>query len=124
MIKLLLTKYKKFFIGVALTALLVISANIYIGSVERASFKKGYEEANTAWMVKGKEYVSMIDDEKAKNTALNYTLTLLSEGKLIEEQKRQSAIIKQQQEYLQRPESKKHSFDDHFIKLYNDSLGE
>lgn len=117
-------KYRQYLIGIAVAVLIFFSFNWYVGIKEDAAYDRGFQSANVQWEKKGKEYVAMIDDEKAKNSALNYTLSLLSEGKMIEEQKRQAAVVKQQQEYLQRPEAKKHSFDDNFIKLYNDSLGE
>jgi|AGFS01.1.fsa_nt_gi hypothetical protein len=117
-------KYKQYLIGIAAAVLIFFAFNWYVGTKEDAAYDRGFQSANVQWEKKGKEYVAMIDDEKAKNTALNYTLNLLSEGKLIEEQKKRDAIVKQQLEYSQSPEAKKHSLDDKFIKLYNDSLGE
>lgn len=119
-----LIKYKKYIISLVIAIVLLLSFNWYVGRKESAAYDRGFESANVQWIKKGKEYVAMIDDEKSKNTALNYTLNLLSEGKLIEEQKKRDVIVKQQLEYSQSPEAKKHSLDDKFIKLYNDSLGE
>lgn len=120
----LILKYKQYLIGIAAAVLIFFTFNWYVGTKEDAAYDRGFQSANVKWEKKGKEYVAMIDDEKSKNTALNYTLNLLSEGKLIEEQKKRDSIVKQQLEYNQSPEAKKHSLDDKFIRLYNDSLGE
>lgn len=120
----LILKYKKYLIGIGIAILLLFSFNWYVGTKEKAAYDRGFQSANVQWEKKGKEYVGMIDDAYARNKALNYTLTLLSEGKLIDEQKRKDSVVKQQLEYSKTPEAKVKGLDDKFIKLYNDSLGD
>ena len=117
-------KYKKYLIGIAVAVVIAITFNWYVGTKESAAYGRGFQSANVQWEKKGKEYVAMIDDAYAKNSSMNYTLKLLTEGKIIEEQKKRDSVVKQQIEYSQSPESKVKGLDDKFIKLYNDSLGE
>lgn len=117
-------KYKKYLIGIGIVIILLLSFNWYVGTKEAAAYDRGFQSANVQWEKKGKEYVGMIDDAYSRNKALNYTLTLLSEGKLIEEQRRKDSVVKQQMEYSKTPEAKVKGLDDKFIKLYNDSLGD
>ncbi|QPI18348.1 hypothetical protein POP15_300 [Pectobacterium phage POP15] len=117
-------KYKKYLIGIAVAIAIVFTFNWYVGNKEEAAYQAGFQSANVQWEKKGKEYVAMIDDAHAKNSAMNYTLKLLTEGKIIEEQRKRDNVVQQQIEYSKSPESKARGLDDKFIKLYNDSLGE
>lgn len=119
----LFLKYKKYIAGVILALVVVLCFNWYVDSKEKVAYKEGFESANVQWEKKGRQYVGMIEEAHSRNQALNYTLTLLSEGKLIEEQKNRDNVINQQLEYSKSPESKVKGLDDKFIKLYNDSLG-
>lgn len=120
----LIMKYKKYLIGIVLAIAIVFTFNWYVGRKEEAAYQKGFQSANVQWEKKGKGYVAMIDDAHAKNSAMNYTLKLLTEGKIIEEQRKRDNVVQQQIEYSKSPESKVKGLDDKFIKLYNDSLGE
>lgn len=117
-------KYKKYLVGVVAAIAIAISFNWYVGNKEESAYQSGFQAANVAWEKKGKEYVKMIDDAYAKNSSMNYTLKLLTEGKVIQEQKLRDNVVQQQIEYSKSPEAKVKGLDDKFIKLYNDSLGE
>jgi len=120
----LIFQYKKYLVSIAIVLVLIFSFNWYVGKKEKAAYDQGFQSSNLQWEKKGKEYVGMIDQAYARNKAMNYTLALLSEGKIIEEQKRRSDVSAQQLEYNKTPDSARVGLDDKFVKLYNDSLGE
>lgn len=117
-------KYKAYLIGIAIAATLALSFNWYVDRKEAAAYEKGFASANSAWMKKGKEYVDMIDAEKADNTALNERLAVISEEKRILEQKKAQKVVDKQIEYVKSPSATNKSLDDGFVELYNESLGE
>lgn len=119
----LILKYKKYLVGIIIALFLIFSFNWYVGKKEKAAYAQGFQSSNLQWEKKGKEYVGMIDQAYARNRSMNYALNLLSEGKIIEEQKRRTDVNEQQLEYSKNPDSDRTGLDDKFIKLYNDSLG-
>lgn len=118
------SKYKKYLIGILIAAVVVVGFNLYVSKKEKESYDRGFQVANTLWEKKGKEYVGLIDKERARSASVNYALTLVTEGKIIEEEKRRAQLTQHQAEYLASPAAEKKSLDDSFIRLYNESLGD
>lgn len=119
-----LNKYKAYLIGVALAAILVISANIYVGRKETESYNKGYEEANSAWMKKGQQYVGMIDEAYDKNKALNAQLQIAAEKNRKLEEERGNKVKDQLIKYANSADAKNKSLSNDFVDIYNNSLGD
>lgn len=116
--------YQKYIIGVVVAILLVIGANIYIGKKEDAAYHRGFDEANTAWIKKGGEYVAIIDQQYKDNNDLNQKLQKLSDEKRALEEDKIRKVGSKQLEYNSSSAARNKGLDDGFIDLYNDSLGE
>lgn len=119
-----LIPYKKYIVGAILAFLIVFSAKLYINSVDEAAHARGYNEANSAWMVKGRQYVDMLDKAHAENVILNEQL----KDKGTEEAKKDSQLKEDttvaQLDLVRDPASSKKTISPKFIDLYNLSLGE
>jgi len=116
--------YQKFIIGGALIFALLIGGSFYVSKKESDAYKKGFEEANTAWIKKGQEYVGIINASRDQNNALNEKLEAVSEQKRKLEEQKRSEVTNRQVEYNKTPAAKNTCLDEGFIDLYNDSLGE
>lgn len=119
-----ITVYKKYLIGVAVAIALFFAFNMYVSNKEQNAYDRGFQAANIAWEKKGKEYVDIIDSEKAQNTALNDKLNVISEQKRKLEEERTKSVIVKQIEYVKSENASKKCFDDALVDLYNKSLGE
>lgn len=116
--------YKKYIAGAALALILVFSANLYVGHKEKISYDKGFEEANSAWMIKGKEYVDMLDKSYLENQKLNAELALKNGKDSQEDFDRRVSTAAAQVDLARDPASTKRTMNKKFVDLYNLSLGE
>lgn len=119
----LLFKFKKYIIGALLAVALFVGHTIYVSHKERVAYNKGFAEANTAWMNKGREYVDMLNEQLSVNRDLNNQVNkTLVEKKVAEDllkKKINSGVI----EYNKTDKATQNNIDDRFVELYNESLG-
>lgn len=119
-----ITKYKKYLIGIGIAILLLFSFNWYVGTKESAAYDRGFQSANVQWEKKGKEYVALIDETRARNVDLNERLAIVSEEKRKLEEKRRQDVGNKQVEYNKTEAARNVGLDDDFVDLYNESLGD
>lgn len=119
-----MTKSWQYVVGAILAGLLFLGYQTHISRIEKESFGKGFQEANGAWMVKGKQYVDMIEAGRAENGVLNGKLYVLSEEKRKLEAQKGDKVIEKQIEYVRSPDASKKGLDDKFVEIYNTSLGD
>lgn len=117
-------KYKKYLIGIALAAAIMLGFHLYVDKKETAAYAQGFEAANVQWEKKGKEYVDLIDKGKAENKALNEKLAIASEAKRRAEEKRVNDVKDKQVKYNKTEAAGKKGIDDDLVDIYNQSLGE
>lgn len=120
----MLIKYRKYLLGAAITLLIIFSANTYINHVEKSAHNRGYNEANSAWMVKGRQYVDMLDKAHAENVSLNEQLKDKGTVEAKKDSQLKEDTAAAQIDLVRDPASSKKTISPKFIDLYNLSLGE
>lgn len=117
-------KYKKYLIGALLFIALFFSFKFYLHQQTSKAYDRGYDEANSAWIAKGREYVDIIRSNKEKMSALNDKLDAEIEKNNKLQGQKVKIVTQKQIEYVKTEESKSVGIDDKFVDIYNESLGD
>lgn len=117
-------KYRGYLLSFVLFLVLIFSFIWYLDKKESEAYQKGFDSANTAWIKKGQEYVSLIEKNRVANTFLNDELNTLLEEKRKQQEANKVIVKDKQVEYNKTAPARSKGLDDNFIDIYNGSLGE
>ena len=123
MLKLFISKYRQYLIGVCIAVVLLFSARWYINDVKDKAYTLGYNTSESAWGKRSDQYKIQIADLKSKNVDLNREISVLNEKYRDLEAENKKKVDNLLTEYKKKPTSGQEFKDKDFINIYNRSLG-